>query len=143
MHSQQTRFCKYENVGSQGHGHGQLNVMIKVNYLVMIKVNFRLCVIQKTIHHRIDLNLWQWVSKGSNSLTYIKLSSEWERYKLCKEPFSLSLHQNYQINNVTNLKKQVSIVSLINATHKATLLSNWWNWSKYFKEFHISCIVQS
>ena len=68
----------------------------------------------------------------------IKLSSEWERYKLYKEPFSLSLHQNYQMNNVTNLKKQVSIVSLQNATHKATLLSNWWNWSKYFKEFHIS-----
>ena len=61
MHSQQSRFSKYENVGRQGHGQGQLKVMIKVN--------FRLCVIQKTIHHRIDLNLWQWVSKGSNGLT--------------------------------------------------------------------------
>ena len=50
MRSQQSRFCKYENVGRQGHGQGQLNVMIKVNFR---------CVIQKTIHHRIDLNLWQ------------------------------------------------------------------------------------
>ena len=31
MHSQQSRFSKYENVGRQGHGQGQLKVMIKVN----------------------------------------------------------------------------------------------------------------
>ena len=41
MRSQQSKLCKYENVGRQGHGQGQLNVMIKVN--------FRLCVIQKKI----------------------------------------------------------------------------------------------